>query len=56
MIEHSNDLNDQLQSLNDHLRVGTNAHAVYIGRMVKPKRLIDEADNDRAHLNAEAES
>lgn len=56
MIEHSNDLNDQLQSLNDHLKVGTNAHAVYIGRMVKPKRPIDEADNDKAHLNTEAES
>lgn len=54
MIQNSGDLSDQLQNLNDHLRVGTKATACYIGKMVLPKNKISDTDLDNAHVNAEA--
>jgi hypothetical protein len=48
------DLSDQLQNLNDHLRVGTKATACYIGKMVLPKNKISDTDLDNAHLYSEA--
>lgn len=54
MIQNSVDLSDQLQNLNDHLRVGTKATACYIGKMVLPKNKISDTDLDNAHLNSEA--
>lgn len=54
LINKSSDLSDQLQNLNDHLKEGTKATAVYIGKMVSPMNKIGETDNDTAHLNSEA--
>jgi len=51
LIDQSGDLSDQLQNLNDHLKVGTKATAVYIGKMVMPKKKITDSDNDTAHVN-----
>ena len=47
-------MSDQLQNLNDHLRVGTKATACYIGKMVLPKNKINDTDLDNAHVNSEA--
>jgi len=47
-------LSDQLQLLNDHLKVGTEATAVYIGKVVQPFKAIKENDNDKAHLDKSA--
>lgn len=46
LIQQSPDLSDQLQNLNDHLKVGTKATAVYIGKMVQPKKPINDRDDD----------
>lgn len=54
LISKSSDLTDQLQNLNDHLKEGTKATAVYIGKMVLPKNKIGETDNDTAHINSDA--
>lgn len=40
--------------MNDHLQVGTKATAVYIGKMVLPKKSINDTDNDQAHIQADA--
>jgi hypothetical protein len=53
-IDKSNDLCDQMQLLNDHLSEGTNATAVYIGKIVQPKKPITDADNDKAHIDKSA--
>jgi uncharacterized phage infection (PIP) family protein YhgE len=55
-VEQSNDLSDELQNLNDHLKQGTKATAVYIGKVVKAKKAIKESDNDKAHIDKNAES
>lgn len=54
LLGKSSDLSDQLQNLNDHLKEGTKATAVYIGKMVLPKNKIGETDNDTAHINNDA--
>jgi len=33
----------------------TNATAVYIGKVVQPKKAIQENDNDRAHIDRDAD-
>ena len=55
MIQASSDLNDQLQLLVDHLQQATSSTAVYIGKLVSPKKPIQEADDDEAHLDNESE-
>lgn len=36
------------------MKVGTDSTAVYIGKMVQPKKPITDKDNDQAHINSEA--
>lgn len=55
MIQASSDLNDQLQLLVDHLQQATGATSVYIGKLVSPKKPIQEADDDEAHVDNESE-
>ena len=43
-----------MQELTDHLKQFTNASAVYIGKLVSPKRPIKDSDDDTAHLDSEA--
>ena len=50
----SNDLNDQMQELADFLKHFTKATAVYIGKLVSPKKHINEQDDDQAHIDADA--
>jgi hypothetical protein len=40
--------------LNDHLKAGTKATAVYIGKMVQPYKPITERDDDKAHIDSSA--
>jgi Dpy-30 motif len=54
-IGESTDLNDQMQDLADFLKQFTKATAVYIGKLVAPKKKIGEADDDTAHIDAEAQ-
>lgn len=51
-INFSADLTDQLQDLADYLKGHTSATAVYIGKLVQPKRAIAEDDDDQAHEDA----
>ena len=44
-------MNDQLQLLVDHLQDATGATAAYIGKLVAPKKLIQEGDDDEAHID-----
>jgi hypothetical protein len=46
---------DQLQNLTDHLKKQTKSTAVYIGKLVTPTKPIKESDNDKAHIDREAE-
>lgn len=50
----SKDLNDQLQELADFLKQFTSATAVYIGKLVSPKKSIKDDDDDRAHIDGDA--
>lgn len=54
LIKQSTDLSDQLQNLNDHLKVGTKATAAYIGKMIQPKKPITDKDDDKAHIDSAA--
>jgi hypothetical protein len=47
-------LTDQLQELADYIKEFTSATAVYIGKLVAPKKKIGEEDDERAHLDEEA--
>jgi hypothetical protein len=47
-------LTDQLQELADYIKEFTSATAVYIGKLVAPKKKIAEEDDERAHLDEEA--
>ena len=53
-IKSSEDLGDQLQDLADFLKEFTGATAIYVGKLVAPKKPIEEEDDDRAHLDEEA--
>ena len=48
-------MNDQLQLLVDHLQGATGATAVYIGKLVAPKKPIQEGDDDEAHVDDSSE-
>jgi len=48
-------LADQLQNLTDHLKCETGATAVYIGKVITPNKPITDSDDDKAHLNPDAE-
>ena len=49
-IEDAHDLSDYLQELTDYLQRYCNASAVYIGKLVSPKKAITDADDDQAHV------
>ena len=49
-LEKSKDLNDQLQDLVDFLQEHTGATATYVGKLVMPKKKIEDGDNDTAHI------
>ena len=55
MLNKSSDLNDCLQDLADHLKVHTNATAVYIGKLIQPNRLIKDDSIDTSHIDTEGE-
>ncbi len=39
-----------LPELNNLLKAHTNSTAVYIGKLVQPKKKIKDNDNDKAHI------
>ena len=51
----AHDLNDELQNLTDHLKKETDSTAVYIGKVITPHKKIEDGDDDKAHLNPDAE-
>ena len=54
-VEKQHDLTDMLQSLATYLKEFSNSTAVYIGKLEIPKKQVDDADDDVAHLNEDAE-
>ena len=54
-IAQAHDLTDHLQDLTDYLKKFTNSSAVYIGKLVTPKKSITEGDDDQAHLDEGSE-
>ncbi len=55
-IGESKDLIDQMQDLADYLKEFTKATAVYIGKLVAPKKVIKDDDDDRAHIDPDAQN
>lgn len=53
-INFSTDLNDQLQDLANFIKTKSNATAVYIGKLVSPKRPIKDEDDEIAHRDDDA--
>ena len=53
-IQFSSDLTDQLQELVDYLKMRTSSTAVYVGKLVSPKRPISDEDDETAHIDEEA--
>jgi hypothetical protein len=53
-VKRSYDLTDQLQDLANYLKDFTHATAVYIGKLVSPKKPITDEDDERAHIDEEA--
>ena len=53
-VNKSSDLVDQFQDLVDHLKEFSGATAVHIGKLVVPKKKIEEGDNDTAHEDPDA--
>lgn len=51
----SDDLVDELGDLVDHLKYFTKATGCYVGKLVKPKKAITDDDNEKAHIDPEAE-
>lgn len=53
-VESSEDLNDNLQDLADHLKEFTNATACYIGKIAKPIKGVSQGmaddDDEDAHI------
>jgi len=41
--------------LTDHIKKFTNASAVYIGKLVTPNKPIEDASDDRAHIDETAD-
>ena len=48
-------MSDNLQALTDHLKQYTNSEAVYIGKLVQPRKPIEDGDNDEAHIDKTSE-
>lgn len=49
LLEKSDDLNDNLDELCNFLQEFTGATGVYIGKLEKPRKAINEDDDDKAH-------
>jgi hypothetical protein len=47
-------LNGELQDLADFTKLHSEATAVYIGKLVTPKKPITDQDDDKAHEDPEA--
>lgn len=54
-VDESKDLEDELQTLVNHLKDFTGSTAVYIGKVVKPKKAITDEDDDKAHVDEAAQ-
>ena len=54
-LEASHDLTDNLQELTQIIREFTGATGVYVGRLERPRVKIEDKDNDRAHVDREAQ-
>lgn len=52
-IEKSDDLNDNLQDLVDFIKSNTKVESVYVGKLVQPKKEINDEDLDEAHNDEE---
>lgn len=48
-------MNDELQSMVDHLKKHTGSTSVYIGKLVAPKKPIKDLDDDQAHVDDTSE-
>lgn len=44
-----------MQDLTDHLKKFTNSSATYIGKLVSPKKSIQDGDDDQAHIDDASE-
>lgn len=53
LLEKSEDLTDNLDELANFLKENTGATGVYIGKLEKPRRAINEDDDDKAHADRE---
>jgi len=53
-IEKSDDLNDNLQDLVDFIKSNTKVESVYVGKLVQPKKEINDEDLDEAHNDEES--
>ena len=49
------DLSDHLQDLTNHIMNFNKASAVYVGKLVSPKKPINDSDDDTAHLDMDGE-
>lgn len=49
----SEDLNDNLQQLVDYIKEFTSVESVYVGKLVAPKKAIQDEDDDTAHQDEE---
>ena len=54
-VSESRDLTDLLSDLTSQLHTHTKATAVYIGKLVSPKKPIGDEDDDMAHIDADSE-
>ena len=54
-IAEANDLGDHMQELTNHLQRFSGASAVYIGKLVSPKKTIKDSDDDNAHVDETSE-
>ena len=54
-VAESKDLEDELQNLVTYLKEHTESTAVYIGKVVKPKKPITDESDDKAHIDEEAQ-
>lgn len=54
LIEKSEDLSDNLDELANYLKEFTGATGVYVGKLVYPKKDINDDDDDQAHFDAES--
>ncbi len=54
-VEKSDDLADVMQDLAGYVKEHTGATGVYIGHLIRPKKPIEDGDDDTAHIDEEAE-